>query len=300
MENELVEGYRLSPQQRAAWRGGCGRAVSCRIEVTGPLEDQRLRDAIRQVIARHQILRTGFRTVSGLNYPLQQIHSDSSPELLEFAWEHHSPTQHTLRIAASPLCADPATLRLMAREIRAHCIGAAACEEALPYIQFAEWMNELSSDDGADAGRQFWLARTASVTPMVLPDERQEGGGSMCLSRVVEGRSLCRLAEQLQVPLSTVLMAALAVQFWRRTGESQTALYNLFPCRKYAELQEAIGPIARFLPVLMSMRPSLTFDELVRKIVADLQEIEAVEEYYGDESNEGGIGFEYREEEEGG
>ena len=82
MDNGIIEGYQLSPQQRRVWLSGSGLSVPCHakcaILVEGPVAVRALEDAIRSVARRHEILRTTFRTVPGMEIPLQVIDDESA------------------------------------------------------------------------------------------------------------------------------------------------------------------------------------------------------------------------------
>ncbi|HYP18510.1 MAG TPA: condensation domain-containing protein, partial [Chloroflexia bacterium] len=78
MTQQIIEGSRLSPQQRRIWRlaqwdgGGVYRA-QCAVRVDGALEAGRLRRALAEVVERHEILRTSFRLLAGMSVPLQVV-----------------------------------------------------------------------------------------------------------------------------------------------------------------------------------------------------------------------------------
>ncbi len=75
MQEERLEGYRLSPQQRRLWgllRYGWNGAYQTAgvVTITGRLEIPRLKTAARNLIARHEILRTTFRCLPGMTIPM--------------------------------------------------------------------------------------------------------------------------------------------------------------------------------------------------------------------------------------
>ncbi len=78
MSNEVIEGFRLSPQQTRLWRlaggSGTGRLLAfCLARITGRIDAEVLRTAIEGVVARHEILRTSFELLPGMPAPLQVI-----------------------------------------------------------------------------------------------------------------------------------------------------------------------------------------------------------------------------------
>ncbi|MGH8770785.1 MAG: condensation domain-containing protein, partial [Burkholderiales bacterium] len=78
------EGYRLSPQQRAVWlaqQAGSGNAfrAQCMLMLAGDLNTEALRRAFERIVARHQILRTRFRSLPGMAIPLQVVGDGAAP-----------------------------------------------------------------------------------------------------------------------------------------------------------------------------------------------------------------------------
>ncbi len=79
MSREVVEGFRLAPQQERVWllreAAGAGQAyrAQCAIEITGALDADALRRAVARIVARHEILRTNFQRLAGMTVPLQVI-----------------------------------------------------------------------------------------------------------------------------------------------------------------------------------------------------------------------------------
>ncbi len=71
-------GFPLSPQQRRLWRlrqseGASPFVARCAVEVEGPLDPAVLEQALADLAARHEILRTRFVTTSGMKLPLQAV-----------------------------------------------------------------------------------------------------------------------------------------------------------------------------------------------------------------------------------
>src|SRR5215207_5370534 len=80
---EVVEGYRPSPQQRRVWSlqrrdeshasdATPYRAV-CAVDIEGELDVRVLRAAVSDVVERQEVLRTTFRSVRGMSFPLQVV-----------------------------------------------------------------------------------------------------------------------------------------------------------------------------------------------------------------------------------
>ncbi len=182
-----VEGYRLSPQQRLLWvreRGAVGtHRVRGVFRLDGPCERRALLDALRTVLDRHEILRTRFAFLPGMDLPIQVIDPTAAVALPEvdlggLGPERQSsaaegacaqlrelpfdlaatpalrccrltlgPRARLLHVAAPALVADPASLFLLGDEVLQLLAGPAEASELadppLQYVQFAEWHNEL-------------------------------------------------------------------------------------------------------------------------------------------------------------
>jgi hypothetical protein len=71
------EGYRLSPQQQRLWSlrtsGPGGYLAQCAAVISGPLDPAALHRALVAVADRNEILRTTFRAVPAMTFPVQVI-----------------------------------------------------------------------------------------------------------------------------------------------------------------------------------------------------------------------------------
>ena len=193
MQEQVIEGYRLSPYQKHLWllqQDGTPYSAVCFVALAGPLDAARLHSAISRVVMRHEILRTSFHRMPGVRVPVQVVH-----ESREFAWQQidlsaddaHtqeaelqrlyeqerargvdfegvvlqatlaalSPDRHVLIIGLPALCADARTLQNLLSEITLY-YGASpehSAEEPFQYADFSEWRNEMVESDEEEAER---------------------------------------------------------------------------------------------------------------------------------------------------
>ncbi|HEX5084319.1 MAG TPA: amino acid adenylation domain-containing protein [Blastocatellia bacterium] len=80
-ENEIIEGFRLTPQQSRLWTmPPAPEAYRAQAVWTlnGALDASRLQRALHEVVKRHEILRTTFASLPGVRYPVQVIGEDAS------------------------------------------------------------------------------------------------------------------------------------------------------------------------------------------------------------------------------
>src|SRR5436190_5709710 len=86
MEDKVIEGYRLSPQQERIWllqkeHAGEPYRAQSKILIEGELNVAVLTSAIEAIVSRHEILRTTFQHLPSMTMALQVI-SQSTPFLL--------------------------------------------------------------------------------------------------------------------------------------------------------------------------------------------------------------------------
>src|SRR5215208_3196552 len=88
MQTATIEGYRLSPQQRRLWRlqRECAALLGsayARVEVTGRVDEEALKQAVREVVSRHEILRTSYERVGATDDVVQVIDESNEIEIEE-------------------------------------------------------------------------------------------------------------------------------------------------------------------------------------------------------------------------
>jgi amino acid adenylation domain-containing protein/non-ribosomal peptide synthase protein (TIGR01720 family) len=197
----LIEGYQLSPQQKSLWllqQSAYSQPyrANCVILIEQNLDIEILELALKNVVNKHEILRTKFQLLQGMTIPLQIINDNSMPVVCyhnltgltsaeqhakieslfhdasqqPFDFEHGtvlkislvilSPDKHMLLVSLPAMSADKATLNNFVREIsRSYVAGLhnqELSDEPLQYADFAEWQNELFEGEDAEIGREYW------------------------------------------------------------------------------------------------------------------------------------------------
>jgi amino acid adenylation domain-containing protein len=102
MQDQAVQGFRLSPQQKRVWllqRGGSSYCAQVALALAGRLDRVGLERALRSVIARHQILQTVFRRRPGIRVPLQAVAGGDQPEWRQLDLSGLPPDRQEIRLA---------------------------------------------------------------------------------------------------------------------------------------------------------------------------------------------------------
>jgi len=81
MQNQVVEGFRLSPQQRRLWplqQGSSSFHTQCALLIEGRADRDLLKAATERVVNRHEIFRTNFLRLPGMDLPIQVVAEGAS------------------------------------------------------------------------------------------------------------------------------------------------------------------------------------------------------------------------------
>src|SRR6266700_969456 len=211
------QGFWLSPQQKFIWTleqevlRVPSRAV-CLVSLDGAFEQDRLRNSLRTLVNRHEILRTVFRRQTGMKVPFQVVressdvgweHDDLSPlapqecesQILELLRKEQSagatsetapalnarlitivPDHSRLIISVPSLCADTGSLQVLVSELGNIYAGRQdSLPESFRYVQFAQWQGDLleSEEEDARKGKDFWAERKFAAIEAALPPEKK-------------------------------------------------------------------------------------------------------------------------------
>ncbi|HSL55644.1 MAG TPA: condensation domain-containing protein, partial [Pyrinomonadaceae bacterium] len=268
MENKVIEGFCLSPQQQRLWQlskqdGAERYCARCAFMLDGDLDVHTLQRAFEDVVARHEIFRTRLETFPGMRLPLQVIDEDVNVaidmELLPLA-----PNKHLLSFSLPPFCADGPSLRNLMKDLgqayKARRDGETIEDEPMQYADFAGWQNDLLESTEAEVGKLYWRKRDLSETAALkLPFERSSSSAPGCVG----------YSEEQTLEFATindeVLLAAMYTLLWRLTGQTDLLIGVAHDGRRYEELKSVIGPVAKYLPVACAV-DDVPFRELVERV----------------------------------
>ncbi len=297
MSREKLAGYRLSPHQEHVWRlrqqlSACNWVGT--LSIDGDLDIGLLHAALGSIVSRHEILRTSFHVPPGAALPLQVIseRSDVTCEVIDLSARSSaeqaqfrdaylveairrpidpqrppalrgallmlSRDQHELVITLPALCADAATVRVLAQEI-ARCYAGRADlpEEIVQYADYAE-LQYAMPDSGDDSDRvEHWLRQTllSHPSPSVFGQRRaaQESAFEPRILRLSLKPELtsgiAAAARRCGTEQATFLLACWQILLWRLTGASDIVVWRLFDDRSDEALQDLPGLYARWLPI---------------------------------------------------
>src|ERR1700681_692916 len=101
MEAASLQGSPLSVQQNRLWswqRDNQIYRTMCAIQIQGTWDTDRFKQALEYVIARHEILRTAFYALPGMDIPIQVISKDTLWSYTEISLEKLATSEQTRKV----------------------------------------------------------------------------------------------------------------------------------------------------------------------------------------------------------
>jgi amino acid adenylation domain-containing protein/non-ribosomal peptide synthase protein (TIGR01720 family) len=200
-------------------------------------------------------------------------------QLLRFSDE-----KHILLISISALCADATTLKNLLHElchIYASYLGHQEIGEGpLQYADFAQWQCEILESEEAMPAKQYWQMNDLSnLSGLDLPFRNLIGKRhsfepkTLLLAIDTElTANVVAVARKYESTTPAVLLSVWVVHLWRLTGRSDIVVGAVCDGRKYTELETALGPFTRYLPVLCQPQAGDRFVDVLARIRQSLED----------------------------
>lgn len=315
--HEIDSGYPLSPEQQVALDAGRS-ATQLRIALTGALDEQRLRQALLALVARHESLRMALRPsplYRGLRQHLIEADLDwqtldlrsvadslearvaelcaqpfalDSGRLLRAVLVRLDQRDWQLALSLAPSAGDRLSLETLFAELpQVYDQPYAELEEVFQYTQFIDWRAELEADADAETGRAYWSDLGLEQLPALRLGYRrqaQAGGDQGCLTQALPAAlaaELERLAEARQQSLPTLLQAAWWALLARIGGQPAFIGGWQHDCRRdYEALASGVGVFDKVLPLPLRLEPSEAFSHWLQRLAVLLEEHVGAQEYW--------------------
>ncbi len=317
-------GFFLSPQQKFIFNATPDARTQIAVTLSGELDVQRLKTALLKVVSANDVLRTIFQRQMGMVLPFQVILDECEPIWIETvsgpdtktAMEEESkaampPDASQLRSATGTLpdgtrlwiltahaaIADAASMQLIVAEtLKAYTGASEQIEDAIRYVQFAQWQNDLlaGDDDDSKIGIKFWekVAQSAEAAP--IPGEGTGSGPAVGKLAIDFTGDVGAMAEAMDdsVTASDIVLAAWASVIARWTGRDRVQIGVVLAGRGYDELVALIGTVAKMCPLTIPVKGQVTFADLAGQVYTECEEIISRQEYCAP-STPFKIGFEH-------
>jgi amino acid adenylation domain-containing protein len=184
--------------------------ISRALHIEGPLDSAALQKALDGIVARHELLRTVFRSVDGT--PIQEVIPDARLNLDLVTFNDHQVSEeevrlmlraevrrpfdllcdlplratlfrckeeeHWLLLVLHHIASDGWSVGVLLRELnelyKANCIGESAELPELPlqYADYAQWLREWLCGEALEKQASYWKERLAGAPPLLeLPTD---------------------------------------------------------------------------------------------------------------------------------
>ncbi len=273
--------FDLSPGQQQLLEGGLtGPVLRVQLLVKTPTSESAeiLAGRWAELAQRHDVLHVAFTKPPGLTRLLQTTDAAAAPfttstavsasALAAAEWE--APLDLTagglvraahgaghLVLTAAAAVADARTLRLLADEL---FDGPPSDEEPLPFLDFVAWEAEHLEEDSADArvAKAYWRGLVGSGepdAPGAVPAREVRAVPLASVTGLSDGEWLAAFSLVRRRHVSADALAVIAVAVSGRTDE---------------ELERAVGPFERYVPVPARVDDSADFPATTSRLAADV------------------------------
>jgi amino acid adenylation domain-containing protein/non-ribosomal peptide synthase protein (TIGR01720 family) len=272
-------------------------------EIKEPVDTRRLEAAFRQLIRRHEILRTSFAwTGEG---PVQQIAPDaelgiesfpaadelsgtlngfirpfdlSRPPLLRVGWQEKPSGGSFLLLDIHHIVTDGLSQRILINDFLSIYKGEALPEPTLHYKDFAEWQHGEAQKEEEKRQKAFWLTEYSAKPPLLdlpadfpRPATKAYVGGTAQFTfdtKTTEGLKI--IANAANTTLFTVLHALFNIFLSRLSGQEDVVIGTVTAGRRHADLENIPGTFINILPVRNFPEADMPFLQFLAAVRARL------------------------------
>ncbi|NUP67409.1 MAG: amino acid adenylation domain-containing protein, partial [Nonomuraea sp.] len=284
--------------QRRMWfidqvHGSAAYAVATALDLQGDLDTGRLHAALRELVRRHEALRTVFRAPDGepvqvvlpaVETPLPVEDCDDAERALSedaakpFDLEHGplfrarllrlDPGHHVLSLAFHHIVVDGWTITLLRTELAALYNGDTLPEPKVGYRDYARWQQEQVIDLG------FWTERLRGAPHSLdLPTDRPrppmqtfEGAVAVHALPADLAGGLRKLSQERGATLYMTLLAALHTLLYRYSGQEDICVGSPVAGRTRPEFEDVAGCFINTLVMRAAPDGDLPYTELLSQV----------------------------------
>jgi amino acid adenylation domain-containing protein len=280
--------------------------VAIAARLLGALSVEALRDALNEVVARHEILRTTFPAVDGV--PAQVVHDREPIELavtdvtddearevaagaavqpfdlaagplLRARLLRTAPTEHVLLLATHHIVCDDWSIQILTRELtqlyEASGRGEAGVLAPLPvqYADFTIWQRRWLTADRLERQLAYWRQRLADLPSLDLPTDRPyppvRDAAAGWVEFAVPGSvrdRLRRVARDHNATMFMALLTAFASLLRRYTGATDIPIGTPVAGRTHPDLEPLIGLFVNTLVLRVDLSGTGSFAAALRRV----------------------------------
>ncbi len=301
--------YALSSAQKRLYieylmnRSSLSYNLPCFNIVHGELDESRIEYAVKQLIERHEALRTSFHIIDGM--PCQKIDKNvgfavehiESPEykgeedlykiakdfirpfdletapLLRVGLYTISDKKHFLLFDMHHIISDGVTMAILVKEFADIYNGVALPPQEFQYKDFSEWQNGLLERGALKRQENYWLEVFKDGIPELrLPYDFKDRSGSFegdVVEFLLESET-CKRLKELNLSTNTTLfmfsLSVLNIVLQKYTGQTEIVIGSPIAGRPHANLQNIMGMFVNILCIKNYPEDDKTFNEFLLQV----------------------------------
>ncbi|MCY0089450.1 MULTISPECIES: non-ribosomal peptide synthetase [Bacillus amyloliquefaciens group] len=273
--------------------GGVGYNMPAVLELTGPLDRGRLEETFRQLVERHESLRTSFETGPD-GEPVQRIH-DSVPfqldeaesadafvrpfcleeaPLFRAALVKESDERHLLLTDMHHIISDGVSVNTLIKEFGELYAGRSLAPMRLQYKDYAVWQRSFQEKEGYQKQEAYWLKRLEGELPVLeLPADKPRpavrsfaGGSVSCTLDTETASGLHRIARDHGSTLYMVLLAAYNTLLARLSGQEDIIVGSPIAGRPHKDLEPILGMFVNTLAIRTEPKGDKRFTDYLAEV----------------------------------
>lgn len=273
--------------------GGVGYNMPAVLELTGPLDRGWLEKTFRQLVERHESLRTSFETGPD-GEPVQRIH-DSVPfqldeaesadafvrpfcleeaPLFRAALVKESDERHLLLMDMHHIISDGVSVNTLIKEFGELYAGRSLAPMRLQYKDYAVWQRSFQEKEGYQKQEAYWLKRLEGELPVLeLPADKPRpavrsfaGGSVSCTLDAETASGLHRIARDHGSTLYMVLLAAYNTLLARLSGQEDIIVGSPIAGRPHKDLEPILGMFVNTLAIRTEPKGDKRFTDYLAEV----------------------------------
>ncbi|WP_410573852.1 non-ribosomal peptide synthase/polyketide synthase [Amycolatopsis sp. cmx-4-61] len=295
----------LSPVQRRLWvldqqnPGSTEYNAGVGLTLEGPLDRDALRAALDALAARHESLRTTFRTVDGEGVqvvaddgtiPLQEADAEADLDaqlaaeldrpfdlatgpLTRALLIRRGPDEHLLLLCQHHIITDGWSVGLLVDELAALYAGEKLDPLEIGYRDFSRWHHDRLAGSLREEQLGYWRAQLAGLEPLDLPTDRPrppvratEGAIRRYTLPADLAGQLAELGQDTGATLFTTLTALVQVLLARYAGQDDVAVGTAVSGRDHDQLERLAGFFVNTLVLRSAVDRGEPFDHFLGRV----------------------------------
>ncbi|MCB6216990.1 non-ribosomal peptide synthetase [Bacillus paralicheniformis] len=273
--------------------GGVGYNMPAALKLTGPFDRARLDEVFRQLIRRHESLRTSFETGAD-GEPVQRIHDDVPFQLMELAAAEdfvrpfrlqeaplfraalvkEAEESHLLLVDMHHITSDGVSVGTLIREFSELYANRMLAPLRIQYKDYAVWQQAFKHGEAYNRQEAYWLKQLDGELPVLelpadnaRPAVRSFAGDHVSFSLDADTSSgLYKIARDNGCTLYMVLLAAYSTLLARLSGQEDIIIGSPIAGRPHKDLEPVIGMFVNTLAIRTQPAENKCFSDFLKEV----------------------------------